>query len=452
MFFGSMDPGQRPRRRNKTIMNNTSVNTLRWLLKKLSQWTIARYRPGIIGITGSVGKTSAKIAVQAVLGAERRVRASRGNLNNDLGMPLTILGDWSERDLKLVSRDQPAHTARARKLFFWCKVIAMSLARIVFVSHNYPEFLVLEYGADRPGDIKYLLGIARPNVSVITAVGDVPVHVEFYAGPDEVAREKSRLIEYLPSAGYAILNADDKREMSLKDRTRAHVMTFGFSKDAEVQIMRFEHRSEHDAAGAAGRPVGISFKLEYGGSFVPVRLDGVFGKSHAYAAAAGAAVGIVFGSNLVKASEALKHYRPAGSRMELVPGVKYTYIIDDTYNASPASMQSALETLKSFSGRRRIAVLGDMLEIGVYTLEAHERMGKLAAHATDILVTVGPRAKFIAEAARAAGLGKNKILSFDTADEARKPVQGLVKKGDLILVKGSHAMELRKVVEEIKAF
>jgi len=294
--------------------------------------------------------------------------------------------------------------------------------------------------------LKLLLNIARPNISVITAVGDIPVHVEFFSGPEEVAREKARIIEYLPVASFAILNFDDETVMDLKDRTRAHIMTFGFGRGSEIQITRFENHSEE------GKPVGVSFKLEYGGSFVPARLDGVFGKAQAYAAAAAAAVGLVFGLNLIKISEALKNYKPAPSRMGLLPGIKYTNIIDDSYNASPLSMHAALDTLKGLPGKRKIAVLGDMLEIGKYAIEAHERVGRLAAGFLDILVTVGPRAKFIAEAAKEAGMRKRNIYSFETADNAAKPVQDLLKKGDLVLTKGSHAMELNKVVEEIKAF
>lgn len=426
-------------------MKEFFVKLLRWKLKKLSEWTIARYRPGIIGVTGSVGKTSTKLAIACVLGVERRVRASSGNLNSDLGLPLTILGDWSEKELKLVSRDQPPHTARVRKLFFWIKVLATSFWRILFVKRSeYPEIIVLEYGADRPGDLKYLLSVARPNLSVITAVGDVPVHVEFFAGPEEVAREKARLIEYLPSAGFAVLNHDDRSVMDVKDRTRAHVITFGFGSGADVKISRFENRADGD------RPVGVSFKLEYGGGLVPVRLDGVLGKSQAYACAAAAGIGLIFGLNLVKISEALKKYRPAGSRMNLLPGIKYTWLIDDSYNASPLSMAAALDTLKNLPGKRKVAVLGDMLEIGKYAIEAHERIGRTAGKFLDTLVTVGPRAKFIAETAKKAGLKRNRILSFDTADEAAHPVQNLIKKGDLVLIKGSHAMQLEKVVEEIK--
>ena len=223
-------------------------------------------------------------------------------------------------------------------------------------------------------------------------------------------------------------------------------MTFGFSREAEVRITNFENRSHDDC------PLGIGFKLQYAGSFVPVTLNGVFGKAQAYSAAAAAAVGLIFGLNLVKISEALKSYRVTGGRMELVPGVKYTYIINDSYNASPLSMHAALDTLKSLPAKRRIAVLGDMLEIGAYSLEAHQFIGEVAADIVDILVTVGSRAKFIAEGAKEKGMAKKNILTFDLAEEAQRPLQALIKKGDIILIKGSRAMELEKVVEEIRAF
>lgn len=427
-------------------MKSFFLNLLRSTLRNLARATIWRYRPGIIGVTGTVGKTSTKLAITAVLEKGRRVRASSGNLNNDLGLPLTILGDWPAEELKLISREQPAGTARMQKLFFWLKVIFGSLWHIAFKAQNYPEILILEYGADRPGDIKYLLKIARPNISIITAVGDIPVHVEFYGGPIEVAREKGRLIEYLPVAGFAILNYDDDTVMNLAQRTRGRIMTFGFNKGAEIKVSRLENRMDGE------RPIGISFKLEYKGSFVPVRLNDVFGRAHAYAAAAAACVGIIFGMNLVVISEALADYAPAESRMKLLPGIKRTFVIDDSYNASPLSMRAALDTLHDLPAKRKVAVLGDMLEIGKYTIEAHEAVGKIVAESANILVAIGPRAKFIAETARAAGMKKNSVYTFDTADEARKPVQELMKQGDLVLVKASHALELAKIVDEIRAF
>lgn len=405
------------------------LDILRWMLKKLSQLTIWRYRPGIIGVTGSVGKTSAKLAIAAVLSGERSIRFTRANFNNEIGLPLTILGGGEKIEGKL----------------FWPKLILKSIWHLI-VKTDYPEILILEYGVDHPGDMRYLLSIAKPNVSVITTVGDVPAHVEFYSGPEEVAREKAKLIESLPAAGFAVLNYDDETVMDVKERTRAHVVTFGFEKGAGVRVTGFEQKAEGE------RPIGISFKLEYGGSFVPVRLDSAYGRTQGYAAAAAACVGLIFGLNLVKISEGLSKYEPAPHRMNIIPGVKYSYILDDCYNASPQSVYAALDSLRAIPAKRRIAVLGDMLEIGKYTMQAHDKVGAIASKVVDILFAVGPRAKFIAEGARTAGMPKRNVFEFDTADDAKGAIQEEIRKGDLILIKGSHAMQLDKIVEEIKSF
>ncbi len=439
---------------------------MKYFIKQLAKLTIWRFNPKVIAITGSVGKTSAKEAVFAVLKNHRRVRKSKGNLNNELGVPLTIIGDWEEEELKLVSRETPAGKKRFKKLFFWIKVIFYGIFQLLFLKKSaparrsfskggYPEILILEYAADRPGDIKELLGIAKPYIGIVTAVGEIPVHVEFFSGPEAVAKEKSKLIEHLPANGFAVLNFDNEIVIRIKERTRAKVIAFGFGEGADIKISALENHIEN------GRPAGIYFKLEYAGSFVPVVLKNTFGKAQAYAAAAAACVGLIFDLNLVEISEALSlNYKPEKGRMNLIKGIKDTYIIDDAYNASPISMTEALETLKGLSAFakapadkptiRKIAVLGDMLELGKYSIEAHESIGRLVAEIVDVLITVGPRAKFIAQAAESAGLNKSRILSFDTASEAALATQDLIKKGDLVLIKASRAVGLEKVVEEIK--
>ena len=199
-----------------------------------------------------------------------------------------------------------------------------------------------------------------------------------------------------------------------------------------------------------GEPVGISFKLNYGGSFAPIRIDGCFGKPQAYAVAAASAVGFAFGMNLVKISEALHHYKMPSQRGNIIPGIKKTFIIDDSYNAAPTSMKAAIELADSMKFKRKIAVLGDMLEIGKYTIQAHEDVGKLVVNVFDILITIGPRSKFIAETASKKGFPIKNIFNFEFADDAKLKIQEILKKGDLVLVKGSRALELEKVVEEIK--
>ena len=426
-------------------MESITAKIIRPILAFLARLTILRYRPKIVGVTGSVGKTSTIGAIVTVLAKTRNVRMPGGNFNNEIGMSLSILGDWSEREIALVSRDQsrPGGT-KFRKLCFWLKVFFVGAWRVAVRSKRYPKVLVLEYGADRPGDILRLMRIARPDVGVVTAVGDAPAHVEFYANPEAVAREKGRLIERLSPGQFAILNHDDDTVDALRDRTRGRVTTYGFDAGADLRIVRFEYRTTESI------PVGISFKFEYEGSSVPVRIDGVLGRSSAYAAAA-ACIGLIFDMNLVTISEALADYVPAPSRMELLPGIKRTLVIDDSYNASPLSMRAALDTLRELSAPRKIAVLGDMLEIGKYTIEAHESIGREVAEAADALITVGARAKFIADAAREAGMKKEHIHSFDTVEEAIQPLTHSMSKGDLVLVKGSHAMGLGAVVSAITA-
>lgn len=414
-------------------------------LKLLAALTVAKYRPGVIGVTGSVGKTSTKEAIRSVLRGVREVRESRGNFNSEIGLPLTIIGSWKDEELKLFSREHPSGANRARKIWFLFKVITVGIFRLVFGRRRYyPELLLLEFGADKPGDIKYLLQIVRPQIAVITAVGEVPVHVEFYSSPEQVAREKSRLVEQLPSNGFAILNADDENVLSMKERTRAHVITFGFSDDAEVRITNFEHRIEN------GKPTGIAFKLHYGGSFVPMRMENCFGKPAAMAAAAAAAAGIVFGMHLVRIAEALAAYQPPPHRARLLSGVRGSLVLDDSYNASPLSMAAAIDIAKSLPAARRVGVLGDMLELGEYSLEAHERIGKLAAKVFDVLVTVGTRGKLIADSAREAGMSRRGIFSFDSVDEAIPKLDGLIRKGDLVLIKASWAIHLDRIVHSIK--
>ncbi len=408
---------------NKEKQKKYLQKILRWL----AVWTIKKYQPGVIAITGSVGKTSTKEALSAVLKFARFARASSGNFNNELGVPLSILGDWEKISGK----------------YFWPKVVAASFLRLIF-RFKYPELLVLEYAVDRPGDIRYLLDIARPQIGIVTAIGEIPVHVEFFSGPEAIAREKSKVVEALPATGFAVLNHDDQAVLEMRSRTKAHVMTYGFAEDAEVRITNFENRMENN------RPAGISFKLNHNGSFVPVRLDNCFGKSQAYAAAAAACVGLIFGLNLVKIAEALLSYQSPAGRTKLLEGIKKTYLIDDSYNASPLAMHAAIDLMKSLNAKRKIAVLGDMLEIGKYAPEAHEAVGRLAGKVFDLIFTVGPRAKFIAEAAAAVGMPRKNIFSFDEAEEAKLKVQELIRKGDLVLIKGSNAMRLDKIVEEIR--
>lgn len=411
-------------------MKNLSLSILKFLLKFLARETISWYKPGIIGITGNVGKTSTKEAVKAVLNSARRVRSASKNFNNELGLPLVVLGNWQ----------------KIGGAFFWLKTIISGFFQLVFKNSSYPEILLLEYGVDRPGDMKYLLDIARPQIAVVTAIGKIPVHVEFFAGVEALAKEKAKIITQLPSTGFAILNADDEQVLKTKEQTRAQIITFGFSKNANMVISGFKEYYDHNGSG-------IKFKLSNGGRFVPIHIKNVLGRTQCYSSAAAACVGSIFGLNLVRIAETLTVFTSPVGRLKLVSGVKQSFIIDDTYNASPASMIEALDTLKRLSSPRKIAVLGDMLELGRYTMEAHADIGAKTAKIADILITIGIRGKFIAESAlkNKGKLNKKSVLSFTRLDEAGLELQRIIKKGDLILIKASQGVRLEKIVKEIMA-
>jgi len=411
-------------------MKNNMRRFLQHLLRILAAAVLKKYRPYVIAVTGSVGKTSTKEAIFAVSKSfEPKTRRSFANYNTEIGVPLTIL---SEKE-------------KIRGFRSWLKVILKGLT-LLALRLDYPKILILEMAADRPGDIKYLTEFVKPNVGVVTAIGEIPVHVEFFSGPKAVAREKAVLIESVAPSGRSILNYDDEVVLEMKEKSRARVLTFGFSPEADVKATNYEMRSP-----ASGDQAGISFKLEYGGSFVPARLYDVFGKQAVYAVLAAASCGLVLGMNLVEISEALKNYQSPPGRMRIIKGIKNAWIIDDTYNASPLSTTAALEALRAIEGKRKIAVLGDMREIGKYSEEAHQTIGEKAAEFADLLFTVGEKARFIKSAAIQYGLSEEKIFHFDTQEEAGRALQNAVKQEDIILIKGSRAMKMEKIVEEIMA-
>ncbi len=397
----------------------------------LAEAYVKIYRPKIIAITGNVGKTSAKYAVEAVLKSKYRVRSAGGNLNNELGVPLTILGDYSDD-----------YYSGGGTFLFWLKVIFKGFFGI-FSQFKYPEFLVLEYGADRPGDIEKLVKFFKPHIAVVTAVGAIPVHVEFFEDTKGLAKEKSKLLKFLDHDDYAILNADDPQVLEMQHKTKAKISTIGFSVDAEMRISDFVISLDEE-----NRPTGVGFKLNYNGSFVPVRLHGSLGQSQALAAATGAMTGAILGLNLINISIALEHYYGPAGRLRILSGVKNSLIVDDTYNSSPASANLALETLKHLPAKRKIAVLGDMLELGKYSEEAHREIGKLAGEICQVLICIGDKSKFTSDSALG-GISQENIYNFHTSEDAKEKVLELIQSGDVILVKGSQGMRMEKIVEII---
>lgn len=398
---------------------------------------LKKYKPKIVAITGTAGKTSTKDAVYAVLRREFFARESQKSYNSGIGVPLTVIG---------------AESAWGNP-FLWLLILFKGL-RLLVVRHDYPELLVLEMGVNRPGEIDKLLSWIKPNVSIITRLGDVPVHVEYFSGIEELAKEKAKLIKVLRQEDYAILNGDDEAVLNMTNKTKANIITYGFAREdggEKFDLMASNYHIVYRVDGEREIPEGITFKVDYNGKIVPIRLYDVFGEQAVYNVLAALAAGSVLGLNMVEMAELLSIYKSPPGRLKLLEGIKHTFIIDDSYNSSPVALETAIKVLKEIPAKRKVAVLGDMLELGKYTIDEHKKAGRMVKDAADILFTVGPRSKFIAEEARALRFKKENIFEFSTSDEAKTVLQDVIKEGDLILIKGSQSMRMEKIVEEIMA-
>jgi UDP-N-acetylmuramoyl-tripeptide--D-alanyl-D-alanine ligase len=364
-------------------------DTLLALQRLAAHWR-RRHDVRVIGITGSVGKTTAKELIAAVLGTRYRTLKSEGNLNTEIGLPLTLL--------KL----RPDH-----------------------------ERAVLELGMYVPGDISLLADIARPDVGIVTNIG--PVHLERVGSLGRITAGKAELVEALSPDGLAVLNGDDPRVATFSRRTRAKSVLFGLSDQCDVR------GSEIESQGLDG----ITFTITAGHSSVRVQC-GLPGRHHAYPALAAAAVALHDGMTLEEVAGALKEAR-LDLRLTIRRGVNGSTLIDDSYNASPASMKAALDLLGEMPGRR-IAVLGHMRELGAAEDEGHREIGRYVAGRCDLLYVVGEQAQLIADEARAARQGVRVLAS---AEEAAEALTRELRKDDHVLVKASRAVGLESLVDAL---
>ncbi|MBA2719683.1 MAG: UDP-N-acetylmuramoyl-tripeptide--D-alanyl-D-alanine ligase [Chloroflexi bacterium] len=368
------------------------ADPLRGLQAVAAAWR-ARFDPLVVGITGSIAKTSTKEAVAAVLSSAMPTLRNEGNLNNEIGLPLTVLRLRSE------------HRAA-----------------------------VLEMGMYIGGEIAELARIGRPEIGVVTAVQQV--HLSRIGTIEAVERAKGELIEALPDDGVAILNADDQRVRAMASRTGARSMTYGFAADADVGAESVVSRGAD----------GMTFELVAGTERRAVAIPGL-GRLAVHNALAGAAVGLAAGLRLEEIGAALAHGWSAPHRGQLIRAGGIT-VVDDSYNASPGSVAAALELLAGMPGRR-IAVLGEMRELGDEHEAGHRRTGEAAAAIVDRLVVVGAEAAGIADGARGAGLSAAATSMVPDRDGARDVLLGDLRPGDVVLVKASRGVALDLLVDEL---
>jgi UDP-N-acetylmuramoyl-tripeptide--D-alanyl-D-alanine ligase len=360
-----------------------------------------RFDPLVVGVTGSIAKTSTKEAIAAVLASTWRTLRSEGNQNNEIGLPLTLL------------RLGPEHGAA-----------------------------VLEMGMYAGGEIADLARMARPKMGVVTAVQGV--HLSRMGSLAAIERAKGELVEALPSDGVAVLNADDRRVRRMADRTGARLLTYGFNPDADVTA------EEIASAGFGGMRFALRLPAGPGGGR-PVRTAAAIpglGKLSVHNALAGAAVGHAAGLAPATIVHALAAGWSAARRAQVIKLGGVT-LIDDSYNASPPSMTAALDLLAGLPGRR-VAVLGEMLELGDASASGHHDVGVAAAATVDLLVTVGGGAKGIAAGAREAGLVPSRILETRDRDAALDVLTRHLRDGDVVLVKASRGIELDRIVDALR--
>ncbi len=409
----------------KSLLKYTVTAIIEWEAKLV----LRRYKPKIIAITGSVGKTSTKDAIFAVVEKSLLARKSMKSFNSEIGMPLTILNcenAWSN----------PLH---------WFYNITKGLS-LILIKHHYPKWLVLEVGAGKPGDILRATKLITPDIVVFTAFSAVPVHVEFFKSAEALFDEKANLVRVLKPTGMLILNADDERVLTLRGKTKAKSITYGFGEQAMFRATNMQ------IAYDDGRPIGTTFKFEYDGNVFPVVMQGVIGTQPIYSALAALSLGVYLKQNIVYMIGALASYYSPPGRMRVITGLKDSTIIDDTYNASPIAAEAAIDVLADIKTKgKKIAVLGDMLELGKFTEEEHKKLGEQVGKFVNLLIVVGPRAKYIIEGALNANMSEKNIIEFYDSRLAGKYIEGILGSGDIVLIKGSQSMRMERTVEEIMA-
>jgi UDP-N-acetylmuramoyl-tripeptide--D-alanyl-D-alanine ligase len=345
----------------------------------------------VIGITGSVGKSMTKELVAEVLSTRFRTLKSPGNLNNEIGLPLTMT--------------------------------RLSLGH---------QHAVMEMGFYVPGEIAFLCDIAQPQVGVVTNIGTV--HAERAGSQEAIARGKAELVQALPPApeGVAILNFDDPWVRKMEEKTKARVFFYGLSSEAEIW-----------ADGVEGLGLdGIRFRLHYQGETLHVKIP-LIGRHSVHTALRAAAVGLVEGMNWQEILEGLSQGHMQ-LRLVAVRSSNGALLLDDTYNASPESMLAALNLLDELSGRK-VAVLGDMLELGPYERGGHEMVGLRATQVVNVLLTLGERARIIAEAARRATGRRKTIIEFNEVEPLVEWLKSNLTKDDVVLIKGSHGLRMDRI-------
>lgn len=352
----------------------------------------------VVAITGSAGKTTTKEVTAELLATRHRVVRNRGNFNNHIGLPLSLI------------------ELRQR-----------------------PDVAVVELGMSHAGEIDTLVGIAEPDVRVWTNVGDA--HLEFFVSPDDLADAKAEILGRATARTVLVANADDDRIESRRKTFAGRVVTFGMDRPATVFASAVVDRGVNGMSADVSTPRGV----------VSI-VTPLIGRGNLANVLAAMGVALEFDIPTAAMAEVAGRLRPAAHRGEVVGLSTGVTLIDDTYNANPTATVKALEVLEGETSRRRVAVIGEMLELGEHAIRLHEQVGRAAQRCADVLVAVGGQAaESLVHAAVNAGMRREAVGYFATSDEAADAMRSLVRAGDVVLVKGSRGVRMDRVVDRLKA-
>lgn len=380
---------------------NWAIHPVKRRIAKYYLWFLQTFlRVKVIGITGSVGKTTTKEMIASVLSQKYKVVSSFANIDPVYNIPTTILK---------------------------CRPNI--------------RMLVLEMGIEHPGEMDFYLWLARPKIGILTNI--YWTHTEFLGDIEGVFREKSKMIRALPKSGWAVLNRDDELVLSIRDKTRAKVLLFGREGICNVGAKDLKIREDFKT----------EFTLSIDGVGIPVQLP-VLGEHFVTCALAAAAVGYLETIPLSVIKKGLEQMRFQPHRMIPVQSKSGGILLDDTYNSSPLGAKAAIDTLLEVGkGKTKIAVLGDMLELGNYEEEGHMEVGEyVAKHDVDILVCLGERAIHMAEGARRGKMDASKIVIVPDKKEAIKFLKSIVNSRTVVLFKASRKLAFEELVEECRRF
>lgn len=371
----------------------------------------------MIAITGSIGKTSAKEAIYHLLKNHFKVYKSPQGFNTEVGISLAILQEEKSGFSSTVE---------------WLKI----LKRAFFKKKEPYQKIILEMGADRPGDIKKLISIAKPKIGIITNVNPVHLSKGQFKDLADIQKEKGSLIKNMAKDGLAILNYDDPLVKSME--THATKISYGTEDELDIKGSSIKAHSKNITFQTKYKGETVDFKVPVLGSFqIDILLPAI-------------AVGVKLGMSLQECAEALEDYQTPPGRMSAIDGINDSLIVDSSYNASPTSNEKALELLRELPAKRKIAAMGTMNELGEFTKEAHLKLGAQAANVSNILITVGPEASIIKQGAIEAGMPEKNIYTFFDSEGAGHFLQKELRPNDLILVKGSqNRVRMEKMVKMI---